>query len=78
MKDGSPVRLNSISSSSVAVWPGRRITYATGFSRPLASWAATTTACATASWVSKRRSTSAGEIHIPLALNMSPVRPRQL
>ena len=77
LNDGSAWRQNSISSSSVAVRAGSRITYATGFSSPSGSRAATTMAWATASWASSRASTSAGDTQMPLALSMSPVRPRQ-
>jgi len=78
LNDGSASRQNSMSSASVAARPGSRITYATGFSSPSVSGAATTTAWATASWASSRASTSMGETQIPLALSMSPVRPRQV
>src|SRR5689334_14467664 len=77
LNDGRPSRQNPISVSSSAVPPGLSCTKATGFSRPSASWAATTTAWATSACASSRASTSAGDTQMPLALSMSPVRPRQ-
>ena len=77
LKDGRPARQNAISASSSPIAPGLSRTKATGFSSPSVSFAATTTAWATSSCASSRASTSAGETQMPLALSMSPVRPRQ-
>jgi hypothetical protein len=80
LNDGSPSRQYSISSASNSAsdtaGPAASTTYATGFSRPSESGAATTTACATAGCESSRVSTSIGETQMPDALIMSPVLPR--